>query len=95
MDGMQMQADMKWQQPISWFLPYLLFMEEEIIFFGLLGKKKISDWEGKISQEPFIEILKTLEEAESANLVDWNAMNIASVDQMNQPSSRIGSFKKN
>ena len=34
---------------------------------------------GKISQEPFIGILKYLEEAESANLVDWNAMNIASV----------------
>ena len=49
---------------------------------------------GKISQEPFIEILKTLEEAESANLVDWNAMNIASVDQMNQPSSRMVLLKK-
>jgi pyridoxamine 5'-phosphate oxidase len=49
---------------------------------------------GKISQEPFIGILKTLEEAESANLVDWNAMNIASVDQMNQPSSRMVLLKK-
>ena len=49
---------------------------------------------GKISQEPFIEILKTLEEAESANLVDWNAMNIASVDQMNQPSSRMVLLKR-
>ena len=49
---------------------------------------------GKISQEPFIEILKILEEAETANLVDWNAMNIASVDQMNQPSSRIVLLKK-
>ena len=49
---------------------------------------------GKISQEPFIEILKTLEEAESANLVDWNAMNIASVDKMNQPSSRMVLLKK-
>ena len=49
---------------------------------------------GKISQEPFIEILRTLEEAESANLVDWNAMNIASVDQMNQPSSRMVLLKK-
>ena len=49
---------------------------------------------GKISQEPFIEILKTLEAAESANLVDWNAMNIASVDQMNQPSSRMVLLKK-
>ena len=49
---------------------------------------------GKISQEPFIEILKTLEEAESANLVDWNAMNIASVNQMNQPSSRMVLLKK-
>ena len=49
---------------------------------------------GKISQEPFIEILKILEEAESANLVDWNAMNIASVDQINQPSSRMVLLKK-
>jgi len=49
---------------------------------------------GKISQEPFIEILKILEEAESANLADWNAMNIASVDQMNQPSSRMVLLKK-
>ena len=49
---------------------------------------------GKISQKPFIEILKTLEEAESANLVDWNAMNIASVDQFNQPSSRMVLLKK-
>ena len=49
---------------------------------------------GKISQKPFIEILKTLEEAESANLVDWNAMNIASVDQINQPSSRMVLLKK-
>tara|TARA_B100000579_G_scaffold133424_1_gene107894 strand:- start:335 stop:934 length:600 start_codon:yes stop_codon:yes gene_type:complete len=49
---------------------------------------------GKVSQEPFIEILKILEEAESANLVDWNAMNIASVDQSNQPSSRMVLLKK-
>ena len=49
---------------------------------------------GKVSHEPFIEILKTLEEAESANLVDWNAMNVASVDQMNQPSSRMVLLKK-
>ena len=49
---------------------------------------------GKISQEPFIEILKILEEAESENLIDWNAMNIASVDQMSQPSSRMVLLKK-
>jgi len=49
---------------------------------------------GKVSQEPFVKILKILEEAESANLVDWNAMNIASVDQMNQPSSRMVLLKK-
>ena len=49
---------------------------------------------GKISQEPFIEILKTLEEAESLNLVDWNAMNVASVSQKNQPSSRMVLLKK-
>ncbi|GIS22985.1 MAG: pyridoxine/pyridoxamine 5'-phosphate oxidase [Gammaproteobacteria bacterium] len=49
---------------------------------------------GKVSQEPFLGILKILEEAESLNLVDWNAMNIASVDQMNQPSSRMVLLKK-
>jgi pyridoxamine 5'-phosphate oxidase len=49
---------------------------------------------GKVSQEPFVKILKILKEAESANLVDWNAMNIASVDQMNQPSSRMVLLKK-
>ena len=49
---------------------------------------------GKVSQEPFVKILKILEEAETANLVDWNAMNIASVDQMNQPSSRMVLLKK-
>ena len=49
---------------------------------------------GIVSQEPFVEILKILEEAESANLVDWNAMNIASVDLKNQPSSRIVLLKK-
>jgi pyridoxamine 5'-phosphate oxidase len=49
---------------------------------------------GKVFQEPFLEILKILEEAESANLVDWNAMNIASVDQRNQPSSRMVLLKK-
>jgi len=49
---------------------------------------------GKISQKPFIEILKTLEEAESLNLVDWNAMNISSVDQKNQPSSRMVLLKQ-
>jgi pyridoxamine 5'-phosphate oxidase len=49
---------------------------------------------GKVSQEPFVKILKILKEAESANLVDWNAMNIASADQMNQPSSRMVLLKK-
>jgi pyridoxamine 5'-phosphate oxidase len=49
---------------------------------------------GKVSQEPFVKILKILEEAESANLVDWNAMNISSADQMNQPSSRMVLLKK-
>ena len=32
---------------------------------------------GTISQEPFLGILKVLEEAEALNLVDWNAMNVA------------------
>ena len=49
---------------------------------------------GKISQEPFLGILKVLEEAEALNLVDWNAMNIATVDDKGQPSSRVVLLKK-
>ena len=49
---------------------------------------------GKVSQEPFVKILKILEEAKSANLIDWNAMNIATANQMNQPSSRMVLLKK-
>ena len=49
---------------------------------------------GKVSQEPFLGILKILEEAESLNLVDWNAMNIATVDDNGQPSSRVVLLKK-
>ena len=39
-------------------------------------------------------ILKVLEEAEALNLVDWNAMNIATVDDKGQPSSRVVLLKK-
>ena len=49
---------------------------------------------GKVSQEPFLGILKILEEAESLNLVDWNAMNVATVDEKGQPSSRVVLLKK-
>ena len=49
---------------------------------------------GTISQEPFLGILKVLEEAEDLNLVDWNAMNIATVDDKGQPSSRMVLLKK-
>ena len=49
---------------------------------------------GTISQEPFLGILKVLEEAEDLNLVDWNAMNIATVDDKGQPSSRVVLLKK-
>ena len=49
---------------------------------------------GKISQEPFLGILKFLEEAEALNLVDWNAMNVATVDDKGQPSSRVVLLKK-
>ena len=49
---------------------------------------------GTISQEPFLGILKVLEEAEALNLVDWNAMNIATVDDKGQPSSRMVLLKK-
>ena len=49
---------------------------------------------GKVSQEPFLGILNILEEAESLNLVDWNAMNVATVDEKGQPSSRVVLLKK-
>ena len=49
---------------------------------------------GKVSQEPFLGILKILEEAESLNLVDWTAMNVATVDEKGQPSSRVVLLKK-
>ena len=49
---------------------------------------------GTISQEPFLGILKVLEESEALNLVDWNAMNIATVDDKGQPSSRVVLLKK-
>ena len=49
---------------------------------------------GKVSKEPYLELLKTLEEAENKNLVDWNAMNIATVSQTGQPSSRMVLLKK-
>lgn len=49
---------------------------------------------GTISQEPFLGILKVLEEAEALNLVDWNAMNVATVDDKGQPSSRVVLLKK-
>ena len=49
---------------------------------------------GTISQEPFLRILKVLEEAEALNLVDWNAMNVATVDDKGQPSSRVVLLKK-
>ena len=49
---------------------------------------------GTISQEPFLGILKVLEEDEALNLVDWNAMNIATVDDKGQPSSRVVLLKK-
>ena len=49
---------------------------------------------GKVSKEPYLELLKTLEDAENKNLVDWNAMNIATVSQNGQPSSRMVLLKK-
>ena len=49
---------------------------------------------GTISQEPFLGILKVFEEAEALNLVDWNAMNVATVDDKGQPSSRVVLLKK-
>ena len=49
---------------------------------------------GTISQEPFLGILKVLEEAEALYVVDWYAMNVATVDDKGQPSSRVVLLKK-
>ena len=50
--------------------------------------------EGSIQTEPLAKVAKILRSAEALNLVDWNAMNIATVDFNNSPSSRMVLLKK-
>ena len=50
--------------------------------------------EESIQTEPLAKVAKILKSAEALNLVDWNAMNIATVDFNNSPSSRMVLLKK-
>ena len=50
--------------------------------------------EESIQTEPLAKVAKILRSAEALNLVDWNAMNIATVDFNNSPSSRMVLLKK-
>tara|TARA_B100001027_G_C16251503_1_gene324657 strand:+ start:40 stop:645 length:606 start_codon:yes stop_codon:yes gene_type:complete len=50
--------------------------------------------EESIQTEPMAKVAKILKSAEALNLVDWNAMNIATVDFNNSPSSRMVLLKK-
>ena len=50
--------------------------------------------EESIQTEPLAKVAKILKSAEALNLVDWNAMNIATVDFNKSPSSRMVLLKK-
>ena len=50
--------------------------------------------EENIQTEPLAKVAKILKSAEALNLVDWNAMNIATVDFNKSPSSRMVLLKK-
>ena len=50
--------------------------------------------EESIQTEPLAKVAKILRSAEALNLVDWNAMNIATVDFNKSPSSRMVLLKK-
>ena len=47
-----------------------------------------------ITVEPLLRVSEILNKAMTRNLVDWNAMNIATVDFNNSPSSRMVLLKK-
>ena len=47
-----------------------------------------------IRSEPLLRVVEILNKAMTRNLVDWNAMNIATVNSVGQPSSRMVLLKK-
>ena len=47
-----------------------------------------------ITVEPLLRVSEILNKAMTRNLVDWNAMNIATVNSDGQPSSRMVLLKK-
>ena len=47
-----------------------------------------------ITSEPLLRVVEILNKAMTRNLVDWNAMNIATVNSVGQPSSRMVLLKK-
>ena len=47
-----------------------------------------------ITSEPLLRVVEILNKAMTRNLVDWNAMNIATVNTVGQPSSRMVLLKK-
>ena len=47
-----------------------------------------------ITSEPLLRVVEILNKAMTRNLVDWNAMNIATVSLIEQPSSRMVLLKK-
>ena len=47
-----------------------------------------------ITSEPLLRVVEILNKAMTRNLVDWNAMNIATVNSIGQPSSRMVLLKK-
>ena len=47
-----------------------------------------------ITSEPLLKVVEILNKAMTRNLVDWNAMNIATVNSIGQPSSRMVLLKK-
>ena len=50
--------------------------------------------EENIKTEPLAKVAEILKKSENLNLIDWNAMNIATVSAKNFPSSRMVLLKK-
>ncbi|MDA9636841.1 pyridoxamine 5'-phosphate oxidase [SAR86 cluster bacterium] len=50
--------------------------------------------ERNITSKPLAKVAEILSKSEKLNLIDWNAMNISTVDAENKPSSRMVLLKK-
>lgn len=50
--------------------------------------------EKNITSKPLAKVAEILSKSEKLNLIDWNAMNISTVDAENKPSSRMVLLKK-